>query len=60
MMEEIFRGRCTSPYLIRETRRTTVPDDLRVPKIGRSIVGNASVVGGLGVDYRITSSNDLS
>lgn len=60
VMEQVFGEDGPLLYLIRETKSTTVPDDLRGTENQKIHCGERHFSGALGVDYRVvTSADDL-
>jgi type III restriction enzyme len=58
VMEQVFGEGGPLLYLIRETKSTTVPDDLRGTENQKIHCGERHFSGALGVDYRVVTSAD--
>jgi type III restriction enzyme len=58
VMEHVFGEDGPLLYLIRETKSTTVPDDLRGSENQKIHCGERHFSGALGVDYRVVTSAD--
>jgi type III restriction enzyme len=58
VMEQVFGEDGPLLYLIRETKSTTVPDDLRGTENQKIHCGERHFSGALGVDYRVVTSAD--
>jgi type III restriction enzyme len=58
VMEQVFGEDGPLLYLIRETKSTTVPDDLRGTENQKIHCGERHFAGALGVDYRVVTSAD--
>ncbi len=58
VMEQVFGEEGPLLYLIRETKSTTVPDDLRGTENQKIHCGERHFSGALGVDYRVVTSAD--
>lgn len=58
VMEQVFGESGPLLYLIRETKSSTVPDDLRGTENQKIHCGERHFAGALGVDYRVVTSAD--
>jgi type III restriction enzyme len=58
VMEQVFGEDGPLLYLIRETKSSTVPDDLRGTENQKIHCGERHFTGALGVDYRVVTSAD--
>jgi len=58
VMEQVFGEDGPLLYLVRETKSTTAPDNLRGTENQKIHCGERHFVGALGVDYRVITSAD--